>query len=384
MGLCGENEFDALILRTLLIDGEVFIRIHKEARNPYGLSFELIDAASIDFTKIREASPGVDAIVLGVEVDKHYRPTYYYIRQGNSTTYQAGKTERVSASEIIHLFRKEFPQQVRGIPPLNACLEDLKQLEDYRVAELMAAKTSACLGIFYERNSSPVAGDILNEADEEDKGEFVQSLEPGMASVAPMGYNVKSLSPTHPNNGFGEFNKAVLKQISASLGVSYSKLLKDYSDVNYSSLREGTIDENAYYAELQAFLIENWKEKEFNLFIEALALHEDSLKPNQLAAVKMHHTWICQKRALFDKSKEILAIERELKLGLKSPIMLMEEDGLDPDDVMKSWKLYEDLCGRYGVSFNVKGEPEGQASLGTEDGDFNNEAQQDEMLDAER
>ncbi len=79
-GQTGHNDFDALILRTLLIDGEVFIRVHKEAKNPYGLSFELIDSASIDFTKIREASQSQNAIVLGVEVDKYYKPVAYYLK----------------------------------------------------------------------------------------------------------------------------------------------------------------------------------------------------------------------------------------------------------------------------------------------------------------
>jgi capsid protein len=34
-GGLGGKELDKLILRTLLIDGEVFIRIHKNAKNPY-------------------------------------------------------------------------------------------------------------------------------------------------------------------------------------------------------------------------------------------------------------------------------------------------------------------------------------------------------------
>ncbi len=62
-GGLGHHEFDKLILRTLLIDGEVFIRVHK-AKNAWGLSFELIDSMSIDSTKIREASKGQNAIVL--------------------------------------------------------------------------------------------------------------------------------------------------------------------------------------------------------------------------------------------------------------------------------------------------------------------------------
>ena len=79
-GGMGHNEFDALILRTLLIDGEVFIRVHRGVSNPFGLSFEIIDAASIDYTKVREAAKGINAIVLGVEVDKYYKPVAYYYR----------------------------------------------------------------------------------------------------------------------------------------------------------------------------------------------------------------------------------------------------------------------------------------------------------------
>lgn len=81
-GGMGHNEFDALILKTLLIDGEVFIRIHHPL-NKYGISFEIIDSASINYTKRREFSDGT-AIILGIEVDKFYRPVKYYMRPRNN------------------------------------------------------------------------------------------------------------------------------------------------------------------------------------------------------------------------------------------------------------------------------------------------------------
>lgn len=46
-GGMGHHEFDKLILRTLLIDGEVFIKIHDNSKNKFGLSFEMIDAKSL-------------------------------------------------------------------------------------------------------------------------------------------------------------------------------------------------------------------------------------------------------------------------------------------------------------------------------------------------
>ena len=378
-GGLGHNDFDALILRTLLVDGEVFIRIHHPASHPYGLSFELIDSLSIDYTKRHEFSNGT-ACVLGIEIDERWRPLKYYIKKGTTTVYQAGKEEEVPASEIIHIFKKERAEQTRGIPPFSACYNALEDLDEYRDYELLAAKVSSVENIFYERNGMGVQGDFISQQEQDDKGAFMQDIESFTASIVPTGYNVKTLTPTHPNNGFGEFTKSVLTQVAASLGVSYAKLLKDYGAVNYSSLREGTLDEAAFYAEQQSFLIEAWKEIEFKLFIEALALSSDIIKPSQVKDILMHHTWVCQKRAYFDKGKDILGDERELKLGLKSPLMLMEANGDDPEEIMRSWKQYETMCNSYGLSFPVTEKD----AAPTQEESFDDEAAQNEELNKAR
>ena len=100
----------------------------------------------------------------------------YYLRPGNTIVYQAGKEEVVPASEMIHIFRKEFPEQVRGFPDLNAVLNGLKQLEDLDTAELFASKIAACLGLFYERNGQTPTGDFLGN--DEDEGTFAQEIAP--------------------------------------------------------------------------------------------------------------------------------------------------------------------------------------------------------------
>jgi capsid protein len=206
-----------------------------------------------------------------------------------------------------------------------------------------------------------------------------------MASVVPAGYSAKTMSPTHPNNGYGEFTKSILKQIASSLGISYAKLIKDYEAVNYSSLREGTLDEAAFYAEQQQFLIDTWKDIEFKLFVEAIALSEDSfIKPSQVKDILQHHTWVCQTRPYFDPAKDLVATERELKLGLKSPLMVMEEGGIDPEELMKSWALYKNLCEKFGLQFNVGEGDNNEAKLTAEDENFDNEAAQDDLMNKER
>lgn len=118
--------------------------------------------------------------MLGVEIDQNYKPVAYWTKTGNTTCYQAGKQERIPASEIIHIFKQEFPQQVRGFSPLNASIEDLKQLDDYGVAELMAAKVAAVMSLAYERNNQAQTGDFLDSAQaaEDEPGVFAQNIEP--------------------------------------------------------------------------------------------------------------------------------------------------------------------------------------------------------------
>lgn len=183
-GKLGDKDLDALILRTLIIDGEVFIRVYKNAKNPFGISFKILDSLQIDRNKNREANSMQNAIVAGVEIDNDYRPVKYYFKEGNVRNYEVGGTEEIPAEEIIHIYKQEFPEQVRGFPEICASLDSLKQLDDYAVAELFAAKIAACQNVFYERNGS-TAGDWMDQEQGDEQGEFVSAMSPGESSIVP-------------------------------------------------------------------------------------------------------------------------------------------------------------------------------------------------------
>lgn len=350
----GDLDLDALILRTLIIDGEVFIRIDRDAKNPYGLSFEILDSLCIDTDKNQLETPTQNAIVCGVEIDKNGQPVNYYYRRGTTENYQVGQIEIIPASEIIHIFKKEFVGQVRGFPEICASIDSLKQLDDYAVAELFAAKIAACQNVFYERVGS-TAGDWLNqnEADSEDRGAFISELSPGEASIVPQGYTVKSVSPTHPNTNFGGFCKAIVRRIASAVGVSYNRLAHDYEAVNYSSLREASIDEGKTYTTLQRFLVDNWKSIQYELFVKSyLANTNTRLKPSKFKEY-LNYQFICRRDGLFDAAKEIVSVERKLKLGLSNPIIELESMGMDVEEVLDGWKRWQEMLDKRGLQFNA-------------------------------
>ena len=204
------------------------------------------------------------------------------------------------------MFKSEFVGQTRGFSPLNAVIEDLKCLDDYSVAELMAAKIGAVMALVYERNGQAQAGDFLDNADgiDDDPGSFAQELSPGMTTICPTGYGLKSISSNHPHNGYSEFNKAILKRVASSLGCSYNRLLHDYESVNFSSLRDAAIDEKILFNDIQGWMIRNWKERQFRLFIENQAISGDMPSSKLLEARRYHH-FLAQKKPYFDPGKEV-------------------------------------------------------------------------------
>ncbi len=291
---------------------------------------------------------------MGVEIDEVNKPVKYYFREASIDNYQVGKLIEIPADEIIHIYKHEFVGQTRGFGDIVASIDSLKQLDDYAIAELFAAKVAACQGIFYERNNSATAGDILDaNSAEEDTGVFLSELSPGEASIVPQGYTVKSVSPTHPNTNFSGFVKAIVRRIASSVGVSYNRLAHDYEAVNYSSLREASLDEAKTYADIQRFMIENWKQKQYALWLKSYIINCNSskLKPSKFKSY-LDFTFIPRKDDLFDAAKDIIAVERRLKLGLTNPIMEIEARGYDVTDVLDGWTKWNQMLAERNLSFD--------------------------------
>ena len=291
----------------------------------------------------------------GVEIDEDYKPVCYWFKKGDTDNYETGNWEQIPASEIIHIYVHEFVDQVRGFPEICASINSLKQLDDFTIAELMAAKVAACQNIFYERTGD-VQGDWMdqNRAQMGENGTFIKELTPGEASIVPKGYQVKSVTPSHPSSNFSSFVKAIVRRIASSIGVSYNRLSHDYEAVNYSSLREASIDEGKTYATVQRFLIENWKEIEYKLFLKSYIISnlKTKLKPSKINDY-LDFQFIPRKDDLFDPAKDVIAVERRLKLGLTNPIIELERRGLDVDDLLDGWEVWKKKCEAKNLSFDV-------------------------------
>jgi len=159
-----------------------------------------------------------------------------------------------------------------------ASIRTIKQLDDYRTAELVAAKVGACIAVFYTQDGSvtsdpyngmasgpatgvqgapgttapvtgPIPGQILKP------GITPNRLAPGMAEALPMGVKPNFLTPSHPNTAFGDFSNSLKLEIAAGIGLSYNILYSDWQNTSFSSMKAAYNQDKQFVEDLQEFLI---------------------------------------------------------------------------------------------------------------------------------
>ena len=359
-GHAGGRDFDMLVLRSLVIDGECFIRRVYDPMSKFGWRYEVIDSMQIDPMYMVEETVDGNRIFMGIEISPQGREVAYYYRPTMDEQYYSGPRIRIDAKDVIHLFRREFASQYRGISMLAGAAMSLKQLDDYRAAELVHAQIgSCCMGVWVWNNQNP--DDIITDSSADDKGEFIREIKPGIFPIAPRGYEPRFLQNPGSNTQFPAFVKNLLRSIMNSLGISYNKGSGDYESVNYSSLREASLEDRENYAELQQFIIENWKSVQFRDFIGS-AYVNGFIRTNRLSEVRPHK-FFGRRFAWVDPAKEIRAKKEEMAMMLTSPQAELEARGLDPDEVIADFASWKDkleavgLGGFWDAAFGMK-EPE--------------------------
>lgn len=347
-----ELDLDKQILFNYLVDGQVFVRKIKSPKSKYGIRFQIIDALDIDILYNFEALENEGwRISMGIKVDQHGKPLSYFVRKNKSLDYYlAGERVEVPADEIIHIYKKSFAYQTRGYPLLAPTLLTLNALEEYKRAEIDASILNAnWFGVWEAQNSEADAYSQFDEDDIDENGDVPVELESNVIRYAPKNYKLNSISSNHPNTNVDAFQKSLLKSVASSLGVSYNHLASDYQSVNYSSLRQANLDDEATFKDMQQLIIDKWKEPQFAEWLKYLLLSDLTILPYSKIQKFSSHDFRGVSMPYVDPAKEFASIEKRLQLGLSSPIEVMHEMGIDPIDTANSIKKWQQILNDRGI-----------------------------------
>ncbi len=350
-------------VRTAARDGECLIRLHDvqpTRRNPWGFVIELLDPARLDH-QLNEDLKNGNRIRLGVEMNQSGRPVAYWLKKGERRgwVYLRDEHERVDADDIIHWFDGDRPEQIRGVSWLASAILDIHQLDQYQEAAIVAARSGASkMGWIINKDVNHHAMDDADDVD--DNGDLIEEMEPGLIGHLTGDADFVGFDPRYPHEAYDPFTKTTKRDMAMGLGVSYHGLTGDLTDVNFSSIRAGTLEERECWKVKQNSFSATVLERIYLRWLEN-AVFNDRLGRNvsqeELVARFSEHRWQGRRWTWVDPLKDIQATIMAINAGLTSPQRVAAEMGLDVEEVLKQIADFQVMVKNEKVSFPVLPQP---------------------------
>lgn len=336
-GKLNEALFDALAVTMIARDGEVLVRLVEGSdRGVHRFQLQLLPGHLLDEEHNRDLDGG-NRIRMGVEFDAFMKPVAYHLRLQPKMADMHGNTaqrhERVPADEMLHLFVPEEVDQWRGVPWPFVGLRGARMLEQFDEAALVAANVGAAkMGFFQQQKDAEGSPTSSTETDGDD---FITEAAPGSFDIIPDGYELADWNPEYPNAVYDPFTKAVLRRISTGLLTSYHTLSGDLTQVNFSSIRSGTLDERELWKMLQGWYVAAAKEAIVEQWLARALLFDAELKRLPYAKFDKFNAPVFTGRRWdwVDPRSDVLAAKEAVALGIKSRAQIIRDQGNDPDQV---------------------------------------------------
>lgn len=328
-GLSSFAEMQSLVLRRRIVDGEVFVRKLWVRGEKFPLRLQIIETDQLD-TMIDEN--GANRVYQGIEVDEYLRPVAYWFRPDPMDLTK--DAVRVDASEVIHLFDRRRAAQIHGVSELAIIIQRIKDSKEFIDAELMAARIAACFAIFIRKNQP---GSFVGRMDTVSDGKPVQEIVPGMIQYLGLGEDVVEAKPDHPQATAADFLSLQQRLISSGLGASYEVTSRDMSRVNYSSARQGHLEDRKTFATFQQYMVEHFCRPVWETFVESIVL-AGLLKVADFHGKRERYVgarWITPGWEWVDPLKEVRAASEAMEVGATTLEEICGAKGLDWQEVLR-------------------------------------------------
>jgi len=325
------NGQQALAFRSAFESGDVFALLPMiEKRGfPYRLSVQIIEA-----DRVSNPAQAADRKRLagGVEMDINGAPVAYHITSSHPGDYnrsalkwyrwpvRGAKTGRLN---VLHLFEKRRPGQVRGVPELAPVIEALKQLDQYTEAELQAAVIAGAFSVFVKMD--PEAFDSIFDDDAQralidSAKNWDGTIEAGKAVNLLPGEEIETANPGRPNDAFDPFVTAIVRQIGMALEIPYEVLIMHFQS-SYSAARGALLQAWRMFRRRRRWLAAYFCQPIYEEWLaEAVSIGRIAapgfFADPAIAKAWSGAQWIGDGPGSIDPLKEVNAAEKRLQIGI--------------------------------------------------------------------
>ena len=340
-----------IFVETLCRDGEVLVRKIKSSDSPFGFTLQFLEADHLDENKNKAADKNGNSIKMGVEINKYGKPIAYHLFKKHpfDNTYPKPTQEyiRVPADEIIHAYIPQRAEQTRGVSLVATAMANVKMLNGYLEAEIVAARVGASkMGFF----TSPDGDGYVGDGEMEDSYSPSMNAQAGVFEQLPAGMDFRSFDPTHPTSAFDSFTTSVLRSIASGLNISYHSLSNDLTSVNYSSIRQGALEDRSMYMIYQQFVIEHFVNPIFQSWLEmAISTGYINLPMGKFDKFANAINFIPRSFSWIDPLKEMQANVIGLQNGTLTYADISASYGRDTEELFEQHQKEIELAKQYDI-----------------------------------
>lgn len=341
-----------LAARTIRESGEVLIRLRYRLPSD-GLSvplqMQVLEPDYLDNTKY-ENLPNGGWIQHGIEYDAIGKRAAYWLYKQHpgelAPTLNGLLSYRVPASDVLHIYEKTRPGQSRGVPVLAPSMLKMRDLDDYEEAELVRKGIEACFAAFVHTDDDT----LLLGQESTDSGtpsRRIENLSAGMIQYVKNSEGVTFGAPASAN-GYNDYIRTQLHAIAAGAGITYEQLTGDLSQVNYSSIRAGTLEFRR--------MVEQWQWLTFIPMMCQPIMRtwiDTAVLAGKLKKADINVEWTTTRFDWVDPVKDVTGELMEIAAGLKPWSEAVRGRGYDPKGNIAAIAKEQDEFKKAGISIQI-------------------------------
>lgn len=357
----------SIIAGEMFEAGECFVRLRPRFLSD-GLSvplqLQIIPAEMLDIAYNVSAGQGANRIECGIEFDAIGRRVAYHFftNHPNNDVYarafSAGLRTRVSAEEVLHLYKPMQAGQIRGVPHTVSGIVKCAIFDAYEDAELERKRTAALFSGFVTRPAPDMTAFPLENSSDPNASIATQAnafgLEPGaMIDLAP-GEEVAFAEPADVGATFEPFELRQLLGIAAGFGVPYMHMTGDTRQTSYGTQRAAelifrrrveAVQNHIFIYQLCRPIWNRWMSDAVLARAVPIELVTYNAAPREFSRVK----WIPPKWDWIDPLKDRQAEALAVKEGWKSRDDVIEAEGYDPEETDLRIKMSQERAEEMGI-----------------------------------
>ncbi len=328
-GMQNFNQIMRMCVQRKKIDGGIMILKRYTDQGFIPFQIQVIEVDELDMAQVMPKIKG-NRVVGGIEYNRWNRPQGYWFRQYDIEGSQLLDSVYVEAKDVIFYFTKRRPSQVREMSDLSPTVTRIRDANEFMTAVSVKERIAACLSVFIKK-STPSTGpgrDIRNVG-----GKISydgKTIAPGMIRELAPNDSIDVVNPNGQSTDATTYLKLMQHMIGAGQGLSYEATSRDMSETNYSSARQGMIEDGLTYADEKELLMEVMDEIYETFVISCVLAGVINVqdfwgnKENYLA-----HRWTEAPKKWIDPAKEATANRIALSTGQKTFKEISAENGKD-------------------------------------------------------